>query len=177
VRSLNLRKCGLTSQSGQSLAGLIRHSRALELLNINTNGLGASGVAVLAAALQPPSGLCTLHAEDCDAGADGTAALVGCASELHLGRDYSIDDIGARALAAAMGQLGGRCTLTMLSLFWTGITGAGALALVRAAMRTPRLRTLDLCYNRGITAADMPALIAACGPQPHFELRLWISSA
>jgi hypothetical protein len=44
--------------------------------------------------------------------------------------------------------------------------------LVRAAKRTPTLRSLQLNGNAQITAADRPPLNAACGPQPHFELNL-----
>jgi hypothetical protein len=77
------------------------------------------------------------------------------------------------ALAEAMEQLGARCTLTSLSLVDCGLTVAGAQALVRAAKTTVSLRYLDLSGNTAITVADKPALIAACGPQPHFEIRLW----
>jgi Ran GTPase-activating protein (RanGAP) involved in mRNA processing and transport len=184
VRSLNLHKCGLTSQSGQSLAELIQHSRALESLNADNNGLGANGVAMMASALQPSSSLRTLHLQSgCGIGADGTAALAVAlcrgwrASELHLACDPTIGDHAARALAAALEWLGCRCTLTALTLRGCGLTAAGALALVLRARGTPRLQSLDLSCNEAIKAADRPALIAACGSQPHFELGLRYQSA
>jgi Ran GTPase-activating protein (RanGAP) involved in mRNA processing and transport len=178
VRTLKLNYCGLTLQCAAALAGLIRDSRALESLHVSMNQLGARGVAVLAAALQPSVSLRTLHAQGCDAGADGVIALADAlrrgwrASDLRLDLDPSIGDSGALALAAALEQLGDRCTLATLSLNDCGITAAGALALVRAATAAPSLRYLNCSHNYPIKAADEPALIAACGPQPQFELRL-----
>jgi Ran GTPase-activating protein (RanGAP) involved in mRNA processing and transport len=177
VRTLHLSQCGLTSLSGGPLASLIRNGRALESLHVDNNSLRARGIAELAAALQPSSSLRTLHAERCNAGADGTAALAAAldrgwrASELDLSFNHSLDG-GALALAAALERLGDRCTLTALSLPFCLMTAVGALALVRAATRTPRLQSLDLNHNGDITIADRPAVIAACGPQPHFELQL-----
>jgi Ran GTPase-activating protein (RanGAP) involved in mRNA processing and transport len=185
LRSLDLRVCGLTRHSATSLAALIRDSRALETLDVGFNEFGADGVTELAAALQPSSSLRSLdlRAESGWAvGARATAALADAlrrgwrASELLLLWDRTIGDRGAVALAAALEQLGARCPLASLSVVDCGLTAAGALALVRAATVTPALRSLDLDFNSGITAADRPALIAACGPQPHFELRLWASS-
>jgi Ran GTPase-activating protein (RanGAP) involved in mRNA processing and transport len=178
VRSLDLRNCGLTSQSGESLAWLIEHSRALLSLSANWNQLGPRGVAVLAAALQPSSSLRTLHAQGCDAGADGAAALADAlrrgwrASELRLGVDLTMDDSAALALAAALTECGNHCTVATLALSECSVTAAGALALVRAATAIPRLQSLDLGCNGAIQAADKPALIAACGPQPLFALGL-----
>ena len=115
-------------------------------------------------------------------GVDGAAALADAlrrgwrASELHLDSDHSIGDGGALVLAAALTECGSRCPLAALSLSFCGLTAAGALALVRAATVTPALRSLDLDFNEGITVADRPALFAACGPQPHFELKLCIDA-
>ena len=183
VRSLHLHSCSLTPQSGGPLAWLIQHSRVLESLSFGKDNLSARGVTEIAAALQPSSSLRTLRImSENEVGADGVSSLADAlsrgwkASELRLDVCRSIDDCGAVALAKALEQLGSRCTLTTLSLFEVGITATGAMALVRAATRTPRLRTLDLRYNEAITAADRPALIAACGPQAHFELSLSSSS-
>jgi Ran GTPase-activating protein (RanGAP) involved in mRNA processing and transport len=183
VRRLDLSSCGLTSHSEPLLAGLIEHSRTLDSLDVGKNQLGPRGVAELAAALQPSSSLRTLRLGSSwdggaasDIGAGGAAALVDAlrrgwrASELRLDDSRSVDDCGAAALASAVVQLGGRCTLTALSLTGCSMTADGALALVRAATHTTRLRTLALSFNSGITSADRPALVAACGAQPHFEL-------
>ena len=179
----------MTAHSGQLLAWLIEHSRALESLSVCFNQFGARGVAMMAAALQPSSSLRVLSllsdwgsladAEDCgtreDAG--GLVAVAAAlergwkASELRVAWYRTIDDSGARALAAALEQLGSRCTLTTLALINCGLAAAGALALVRAATVTLQLRSLELGFNQAITAADRPALVAACGPQPHFELK------
>ena len=97
-------------------------------------------------------------------------------SDLRLGVDHdrTIDDSAALALAAALTECGmrSRCTLATLGLSGCGLTAAGVMALVRAATATPRLQSLDLSRNGAITAADRPALIAACGPQPHFDFGL-----
>jgi Ran GTPase-activating protein (RanGAP) involved in mRNA processing and transport len=181
VSILRLSGCDLTRQSAASLAALIRDSRALESLHAGANQLGAFGFTVIATALQPSSSLRTLHLLVNLSGsvsADGATALADAlrrgwrASELYLDSDYAIGGGGAVALAAALEQLGSRCTLATLALTHCGITAAGALALVHAAAVTPRLRCLELRFNKAITVADRPALIAACGPQPHFELRL-----
>jgi len=142
------------------------------------NLLGARGVAVIAAALQPSSSLRTLNAECCDSGAGGAAALADAlrrgwrASDLRLDQDRSIGDGGVLALAAALEQLGDLCTLATLSLADCALTAAGALALVRAATAAHSLRYLNCIHNHPIKAPDEPALIAACGPQPHFFLCL-----
>jgi hypothetical protein len=83
-----------------------------------------------------------------------------------------MDDSAALALAAALTECGNHCTLAALALTECGLTAAGAGALVRAATVIPRLRSLDLSRDAAITAADKPALVAACGPHPHFVLGL-----
>jgi len=83
-----------------------------------------------------------------------------------------IGDDGARALAAALEQCGGRCSLHELSLGYCDLTPVGALALIRAATAVPSLRFLSLGRNLAIQAADEPALFAACGSASHFELLL-----
>ena len=177
VRTLNLHHCRLTSHSGEPLASLILHSRALASLIVGKNVLGARGVEAIAAALQPSSRLRTLSLQyGCGVGVDGAAALADAlrrgwrASELHLDSDHSIGDGGALVLAAALAECGSRCPLTALSLSFCGLTAAGARALVRAAKSAPALKSLVL--SNQVEAADRPAVIAECGPQPHFELRL-----
>jgi hypothetical protein len=134
---------------------------------------------VIAAALQPSSSLRTLSLPfGCGVGVDGASALAAAlrrgwrASKLQLDWDRTIGDSGARALAAAVTECGSRCPLTALSLPFCGVTAAGALALVRTAKSALRLRSLGVESNEAVTPADRAALIAECGPQPHFELRL-----
>jgi Ran GTPase-activating protein (RanGAP) involved in mRNA processing and transport len=179
LRTLMLSSCGLTQSSAGPLAELIQSSRVLEYLDIDGNSLETQGVAEIAAALQPSSSLRVLRVRTvCGIGARGTAAVAAAlsrgwkASKLRLQCGGPTDSLGALALAAAMEELGSRCTLTSLSLSGRGMTAAGTLALVRAATHAPKLQSLDFELNAAVIASDRPALVAACGPQPHFELRL-----
>ena len=78
----------------------------------------------------------------------------------------------ARALTAALDQCGGRSALTALSLSGCGLTTAGALALVRAAVRIPTLRTLAMYGIINVTSAVKAVLDAECGANPRLCLTL-----
>jgi Ran GTPase-activating protein (RanGAP) involved in mRNA processing and transport len=173
--SLDVAHCGLTSDSAAALALLVQHARKLQTIRLSNNPIGSIGATALAAFLGSSSALRTLELRDCDIGADGAAAL-GAAltrgwsvANLILDGNHKIGDEGALALAAALDQCDGHCALTELSLNRCNLTATGALALVRAAVRIPSLRYLRCCSFAN-KDSEKPALVAARGPKPHFEL-------
>jgi len=185
LESFDAQDCGLTSASGPTLAALVQLAPRLGALVLSFNAIGTAGATAIAAALQPTSSLRTLRLDACDVDAEGAAALAAAlargwpATDLSIGRNAQIGDDGARALAAALDQCAdrGRSALTGLGLNVCELSIAGALALVRAAVRIPTLRTLSLTCILYMAITDLDVankaeIVAKCAGRPRLRLML-----
>ena len=141
----NFSQSDLRAEDAARLAHRLRACPALRSLDVSHNGIGASGVASLAAALPMLASLTRLDLSATCASDDGAIALVDAlaahATCPHLHElsliGCAVKDRGGAAFARLLAS--GTPPLTHLGLGYNQIRADAARALAHAAVRAPRL--------------------------------------
>ncbi|XP_036447895.1 NACHT, LRR and PYD domains-containing protein 12-like [Colossoma macropomum] len=157
MEKLDLESCFIPEEGCAALVKALKSEPLhLQVLNLNWNDLGDSGLKKLSDLLKDPHCvLVKLLLEWCGITGEGCAALVkalksNSSSQLReLNLSYNEPgDSGVKEISNLIEDP--NCKLEMLQLEWCGITGEGCAALFKALKSNPssHLRELNLNYNK-----------------------------
>lgn len=141
-----------------SLGSMLQVNRGLRSLALSSSAVGNEGMAFLADALPANDTLCKLILRGDKPRPEGVAALAGMLRErgngalTELDLDYAqVGDVGARALAEAIGASNGS-SLRALVMCAHGLSAIAIDALSDAFLSSPSLTRLDLLEPKGLGA-------------------------